>query len=79
MSRLHELIERELVVCACLQSATTAIRLSYRYRDRAAWLQRAESSLLFAAAELAYLTGPAPKVIEPHSYLDGFSAVWRSA
>lgn len=60
MSRLHELVERELVVCACLQSAIAATRLSTMYRDPAPWLLRAESSLLFAGAELAYLSSPAP-------------------
>lgn len=69
MSRLHELVERELVVAACLSSSLCAIRLGLHARDRArgglsepasVWLGRAESSLLFAQAELAYLMGPAP-------------------
>lgn len=66
MNRRRELVERELVVCACLKSALHAIRLGL-YRIEAhnptmyppeKWLDRAESSLLFAAAELAYLTSP---------------------
>lgn len=67
--RLRELIERELVVASCLQSATAAIRLALHAlhddpktlaEPPSVWLGRAESSLLFAQAELAYLMGPAP-------------------
>lgn len=69
MSRLGELIERELVVANCLASSLCAIRLGIYAKDRKngglaelpeVWLGRAESSLLFAQAELAYLFGPAP-------------------
>ena len=72
MNRRRELVERELVVCACLGSAVAAIRLGLHalYDDPKTlaepadvWLRRAESSLLFAAAELSYLTSPAPPPI----------------
>lgn len=64
------LVERELNVAACLASALCALRLGLHAEDRATgglaeppavWYARAESSLLFATAELAYLTGPAPR------------------
>lgn len=63
------LVERELVVVNCLYSATAALRLGLHARDRTkgglrelpeVWYGRAERSLLFALAELAYLTGPPP-------------------
>lgn len=63
------LVERELVVVHCLYAAVAALRLGLHARDRAmgglretsdVWYGRAESSLRFALAELAYLTGPAP-------------------
>lgn len=69
MNRLSALINRELVVVHCLYAATAALRLGLHARERATgglagppavWYDRAERSLLFALAELAYLTGPAP-------------------
>lgn len=69
MSRLRELVTRELIVADCLRSAVCAIRLGLHARDRARgglseppaiWYGRAEASLRFALAELSYLTGPAP-------------------
>lgn len=60
---------RELVVADCLIAALCAYRLGLHARDRvrgglsepaSVWYGRAESSLLFALAELSYLTGPAP-------------------
>lgn len=74
MNRRRELIERELVVAACLSSSVAAIRLAlHALHDKpktlaeppATWLARAESSLLFAAAELSYLTSPAPAPLRP--------------
>jgi hypothetical protein len=74
MSRLHELVERELVVCACLGSALRAAQLALHASQGArgglseppsVWLARAESSLLFAKAELAYLGGPVPAAALP--------------
>lgn len=69
MSRLGELVDRELVIVVCLASAVRAYKLGLHARDcatgglaelPAVWYARAESSLLFAKAELAYLLGPAP-------------------
>jgi hypothetical protein len=74
MSRLRELVERELVVCACLSSTLCAVRLALHASQRdkgglseppSVWLARAESSLLFAKAELSYLGGPAPPAALP--------------
>ena len=68
-SRLRELFTRELVVAQCLASSVCAIRLGLHAlhddpktlaEPASVWLGRAESSLLFAQAELAYLQGPAP-------------------
>lgn len=66
--RLSELYLRELVVVNCLASSVCAIRLALHAlhddpptlaEPAATWLLRAETSYLFAAAELSYLTGPA--------------------
>ena len=71
MSRLSELVEREIVVANCLASSLRARCLAWHAAHDAppsltepasVWLGRAESSLLFAQAELAYLLGPA---VEP--------------
>ena len=69
MSRLAELVERELVVAHCLTSSCCSLRLAWHAANdepktlsepASVWLGRSESSLLFAQAELAYLLGPAP-------------------
>ncbi len=69
-SRLGELYLREIAVADCIASALRAYRLGLHARDRVSgglaepatvWYARAETSLLFAQAELAYLMGPAPR------------------
>lgn len=76
MSRLSELVERELVIANCLASSLRTIGLAWHAahddpptlsEPASVWLQRSEASLLFAAAELAYLVSPAPiaPVVKP--------------
>jgi len=76
VNRLAELYTRELAVCACLKSSVAAIRLGLHAlhddpktlaEPAEVWFARAESSLLFAAAELSYLTAPAPAPLTVHA------------
>lgn len=66
---MRELLDRLRVVETCLSSAVRAVSLGLHARDRAkgglaeppeVWFERAEASLRFALAELAYLEGPPP-------------------